>query len=295
VRLLALILLAPALSLAQSIEPRAYSNIPTGMNFLLVGYGYVEGQVGFDATVPLQDGKTRVHAIPVGYVRSLDLFGNAGNIALLLPFADMTATATLNGTAEARREVSGMADPAVRLAVNFLGAPALDAKAFAGYKQDLIVGTSLTVTAPFGQYDPSKLVNLGSNRWSMKPELGLSQALGPWTLEFATGITWFTRNDEFYNGSTRSQDPIYSMQLHVTRQLSRGTWAAFSAAHYQGGQSSINGIERNDRLAGTRLAATFAVPLGRRDSLKFSASSGVRARTGSEYDGVGVAWQHVWQ
>jgi len=295
VRLLALILLAPALSLAQSIEPRAYSNIPTGMNFLLVGYGYAEGEVGFDVTVPLEDGKTRVHAMPVGYVRSLDLFGNAGNIALLLPFADMTATATLNGTTEARREVSGLADPAVRLAVNFLGAPALDAKEFAGYKQDLIVGTSLTVTAPFGQYDPSRLVNLSSNRWSMKPELGLSQALGPWTLEFATGITWFTRNDEFYNGNTRSQEPIYSMQLHVTRQLARGTWAAFSAAHYQGGQSSINGVERNDRLDGTRLAATVAVPVGRRDSLKVSASSGVRARTGSEYDGVGVAWQHTWQ
>ena len=294
-RLLALILLAPALSLAQSIEPRAYSNIPTGMNFLLIGYGYSEGEVGFDATVPLEDGKTRVHAMPVGYVRSLDVFGNAGNIALLLPFADMTATATLNGTTEARREVSGLADPAVRLAVNFLGAPALEAKEFAGYKQDLIVGTSLTVTAPFGQYDPSRLVNLGSNRWSMKPELGLSQALGPWTLEFATGITWFTRNDEFYNGSTRSQDPIYSMQLHVTRQLARGTWAAFSAAHYQGGQSTINGAARNDGLDGTRLAATFALPLNRSNSLKFSANSGVWARTGSQFDGIGVVWQHIWQ
>src|SRR5690348_9472622 len=104
-RLLALLLLVPALAGAQSMEPRAYSNAPTGLNFLLVGYGYSEGDVGFDASSPLQDGNTKVHSLAVGYVRSLDLFGKAGSIGLLLPLADMTATASLNGTMEARREV----------------------------------------------------------------------------------------------------------------------------------------------------------------------------------------------
>jgi hypothetical protein len=294
-RVLALLLIAPALSLAQSMEPRAYSNAPTGMNFLLVGYGYTVGDVGFDATVPLENGKARIHSLPVGYVRSLDVFGRGGNIALLLPFADMTATATVGGTTQARREVTGLADPAVRLAVNFLGAPALDAQEFASYRQDLIVGTSLTVTAPLGQYDPSRLINLGSNRWSVKPELGISQSLGAWTVELAAGATWFTDNDDFYNGRTRTQEPLYSAQVHVTRQLARGMWAAVSATHYEGGRPAVDGVVRGDRLSGTRAAATFALPIGRRDSLKLSASSGLYARTGSDYDGIGLTWQHVWQ
>ena len=154
---LRIILLAPALAMAQSMDPRAYANLPVGLNFLLAGYTYVEGELGFDAASPLQDGHTRAHALPIGYVRSLDVFGKAGNIALVVPFVDLTATASLNGTTEARRDVSGLADPTLRLAVNFYGAPALRLAEYAGWRQDLIVGASLAVTAPFGQYDKDRL------------------------------------------------------------------------------------------------------------------------------------------
>jgi hypothetical protein len=289
-----LLLLAPALAAAQSMEPRAYSNAPVGLNFLLVGYSYSQGDVGFDASSPLQDGNTKVHVLPVGYVRSLDVFGKAGSIALVLPLVDLTATATLNGTTEARREVSGMGDPAVRLAVNFHGAPALSALDFGDYRQDLIVGASLTLTAPFGQYDPERLVNIGTNRWSAKPELGLSKALGPWTLELAGGVTFFTRNDEYFNGNTRSQDPLYSVQAHVIRQLGRGTWVGFSATHYEGGATTLNGAARDDRLTGSRVALTFSLPVDRRNSIKLTASSGLYARAGSDFDSLGMAWQHLW-
>jgi hypothetical protein len=293
-RLLALLLLAPALAMAQSMEPRAYSNSPTGLNFLLVGYGYSQGGLGFDASSPLQDGDTRVHSVLVGYVRSLDLFGKAGSIGVLLPVVDMTAKATLNGTMEARREVSGLGDPGLRLAWNFYGAPALSGAEFASYRQDLIIGTSVVVTAPVGQYDSARLVNIGTNRWSVKPELGVSKALGPWTAELSAGVTFFTRNDEFFNGNTRSQDPLYSTQLHVTRQFGRGMWGALSATYFEGGRTALNGEPRDDRLSGTRVAATFVLPVDRRNSIKLSASSGLYARAGSDYDGVGVTWQHLW-
>ncbi|HEY2337876.1 MAG TPA: transporter [Burkholderiales bacterium] len=291
---LGLVLLAPLLAAAQSMEPRAYSNLPVGLNFLLVGYTYSWGDVGFDASSPLQDGHSRVHAVPVGYVRSLDVFGNAGSLAVVLPLVDMTATASLNGTSEARREVSGLGDPALRLAVNFFGAPALSAAEFAAYRQDLILGASLTVTAPLGQYDPERLVNIGTNRWSLKPELGLSKGLGPWTVELAGGVTWFTRNDEYFGGNTRSQDPVDSVQAHVTRQFGRGMWGALSTTYYAGGRTTLNGTQGNDQLAGNRVAATFSFPVDRRNSIKLSASSGLYARTGSEFETVGVIWQHVW-
>jgi len=292
---LATLLLAPAVAAAQSMEPRAYSNLPLGLNVLLVGYGYSEGALGFDTSAPLQDGNARVHSLPLGYVRPLDVFGHAGSVALVLPLVDMTATASLNGTTEARREVSGLADPVLRLAFNFYGAPALSPVEFARYRQDLIVGASLVVTAPLGQYDNTRLANIGSNRWSVKPELGLSQALGPWTVELAGGATFFSRNDEFFNGNVREQDPIYSAQVHVTRDFGRGLWGAVSTTYYEGGRTTLNGAPGEDRLAGWRTALTLSLPLNWQNSIKLSASSGLYARTGSDFNSVGVAWQHIWR
>jgi hypothetical protein len=291
---LRIILLAPALAMAQSMDPRAYANLPVGLNFLLAGYTYTEGEVGFDGAAPLQDARTRVHALPVGYVRSLDVFGNAGNIALLVPLVDLTATASLNGITEARRDVRGLADPILRMAVNFYGAPALTPAEYAAWRQDLIVGASLTLTAPFGQYDKDRLVNIGTNRWSVKPELGMSQALGAWTLELAGGVTWFGDNDEFFNGNTRGQDPLYSLQAHVTRQLGRRAWGAFSATFYDGGRASINGVEQGQKLGGTRLGLTFSLPVDQRNSIRLSANGGLSPRTGSDFQGVAAIWQHVW-
>jgi hypothetical protein len=293
-RLLALLLLAPVLAAAQTMDPRAYANLPVGLNFLLAGYTYVEGEVGFDASSPLQDGRTRVHALPVGYVRSLDVLGNAGNIALVVPFVDLTATASLNGTTEARREVSGLGDPALRMAVNFYGAPALRPAQYAAWRQDLIVGASLMVTAPLGQYDKDRLVNIGTNRWSVKPELGASQALGAWTFELAGGVTWFSENDEFFNGNTREQDPLYSLQAHVTRQLGARAWGAFSLTYFDGGRTSINGVEQGEKLGGTRLGLTFSLPVDRQNAVRLSAHGGLSARTGSDFKGVAALWQHAW-
>ena len=288
-----LLLLAPALAAAQSLDPRAYSNLPVGLNFLLAGYAHSQGEIAIEG-LPLQDGRTRVHALPVGYVRSLDVFGSSGNVALLLPVVDLTATGSLDGVTEVRREVSGLADPTLRLAVNFYGAPALRPAEFAAWRQDLIVGASLALTAPLGQYDEDRLINIGSNRWSIKPELGMSQAFGQWTIELAAGVTWFTGNDEFFNGNTRSQEPIYSAQMHLTRHLGRGRWGAFSATYYDGGRNSINGVEREQKLGGTRVGLTVSLPVDRQNSIRLSAHGGLYARTGSDFKGLGAIWQHLW-
>jgi hypothetical protein len=293
-RALLLALLAPAAALAQSLEPRAYSAAPVGLNFLIAGYAYSKGEVGFDATVPLENGHMRVHALPLGYARTLDVLGNSGSLALVLPFASLSGSATLDGGGEVTRDISGMADPALRLAVNFHGAPAMSAAQFAGYRQDLIIGASVSISAPFGQYDPQRAVNLGTNRWSVKPELGLSKALGAWTAEVSAGITWFSRNDEYFQGSTREQDPIYSTQLHLVRQFGRGTWGAVSATYYEGGRTTVNGVAKNDRQAGSRFGLTFSLPVARRQSVKLFANSGLYARTGTDFDAVGLAWQYLW-
>ena len=174
---------------AQDIEPRAYSNIPVGINFLVAGYAYSEGDATFDPSVPITGGKLDIHSAILAYARSLNLWGKSGKFDITLFEAWLSGTATVLGQPRSRT-VSGLADPRFRFYVNLFGAPALSLKDFMGYKQDTIIGISLAVTAPVGQYDSQKLVNLGTNRWAFKPELGISKAFGPLTVELATGHTF---------------------------------------------------------------------------------------------------------
>ena len=190
--------------------------------------------------------------------------------------------------------MSGLGDPRLRLSVNLYGAPALTLKEFAGYRPDLIVGVSLQVSSPLGQYDDDRLVNIGTNRWSVKPELGISKTFGRLTLELAAGVSFYTANHDFFGGKTREQDPLYSVQGHVIYSLRSGIWLAVDGTYYTGGRTTIDGVEGNDLQSNTRVGLTVALPVTRRHSIKLYASTGASTRTGSDFDVVGIAWQYRW-
>jgi hypothetical protein len=174
------------------------------------------------------------------------------------------------------------------------GAPALSVKNFANYKQDLIVGVSLQVSVPLGQYDDSKLINLGSNRWSFKPELGISKAWGPWTFELAPSVTFFSNNTDFVGGNTFAQAPFYAVQGHILYTFQSGVWMALDGVYFAGGRTALNGVKSDNEQANTRAGFTLALPIDTHNSLKLSASTGITTRTGSEFSAVGVAWQYRW-
>jgi hypothetical protein len=161
------------------------------------------------------------------------------------------------------------------------------------YRQDVIVGASLQVTAPLGQYDSDKLLNVGTNRWSFKPELGVSKAWGAFILELIPAVTFFTSNDDFLSGKTLEQDPIYSLQGHLIYEFSPALWAAFDATYYAGGRTTIDG-EKGQQLENVRLGITGALSLSRHQSIKLYGSTGVYSRTDSNFWTVGIAWQYRW-
>jgi hypothetical protein len=284
----------PCTARAQSLEPRSYSNAPVGLNFVLVGAGYSKGDVATDPSLPIEDANAEVYSGFVGYARVLNMWGQAGQIGLLVPYAHVDANGLIEGLP---RSVSrnGFGDPIFRLTANLYGAPALSPEAFAAYRQDTIVGVSLLVTAPWGQYYSDKLINIGTNRWSFKPEFGVSKALGRWIVEGAAAATFFTANDAFYPGAnTREQDPLYSLQGHAVYNLSAGAWAALDATYYIGGRTTVNGVLKNDLQQNLRWGATLALPVDRRNSVKLYFSSGVFTRVGSDFTTVGMAWQYRW-
>jgi hypothetical protein len=278
---------------AQDIEPRAYSNAPIGVNFLIAGYAYTEGAVPFDASLPVKNAQLKTSNAVLAYARVLDLWGVSGKFDAIVPYTMLSGTAEVAGH-PFERNVDGFADPKFRLSVNLYGAPALTLKEFKDYEQDLIVGASLQVSVPAGQYDDSRVVNIGTNRWSFKPEIGISKAIGPWTLELQAAASFFTGNDDFFGGNRRSQAPIYSLQGHAIYGFRSGIWGSFDTTYFTGGRTTLNGVEGNDLQQNWRLGGTLAFPVDLRNSVKFYVSSGVSARTDNNYDLIGIAWQYRW-
>lgn len=291
--LVAATLLAPGRGVhAQALEPRSYVNTPVGINFLLLGYGYTEGDVGFEASSPIKDAKVHVHAGLLAYARSLDVWGLSGKVLVALPVAEASGSAKVKGQ-EMDRQVLGLADPLLRVSVNLYGAPVLSMADFPAYRQDVIVGAGLQVTAPLGQYDSSKLLNVGTNRWSFKPELGVSKAWGPLILEVIPAVTFFTNNDDFFGGKTLEQDPIYSVQGHLIYELFPALWAALNVTYYAGGRTTIDG-EKGPQPENVRLGLTAALSLSRHQSIKLYGSTGIYNRTDNDFWAVGIAWQLRW-
>jgi hypothetical protein len=278
---------------AQDLEPRAYANTPVGLNFLLAGYAYSSGGVATDPSLPLQNADLDIHSTLLAYARALDVWGKSGKFDVVLPYSWLSGSAEFAGQAQ-EREVSGFGDPRLRFSVNFYGAPALTLKEFAGYKQGLIMGASLQVSVPLGQYDTDRLVNIGTNRWFFKPELGLSKAWGPLTLELAAGVTLYTDNRDFLDGKTRVQAPIYAVQGHVIYSLPHGIWVGVDGTYYTGGRTTVDGVEGDDVQKNSRLGVTIALPVGRHHSVKLYASTGASTRTGGDFDTLGIIWQYRW-
>jgi hypothetical protein len=278
---------------AQAIEPRAYSPAPVGLNFVIAGWAWTEGGLAFDTSVPIEDAQLNTTGPVVAYARTLDLFGRSGKFDAIVPAARVEGSAIYRGE-PIRREVEGFADPLLRLSVSLLGAPAMSPAEFRSYRQDLIVGASLQVSVPVGQYDPTRLVNLGSNRWWVKPEVGVSKAFGRWTLEGHGAVTLFSTNDDFFGGNRRAQKPMYSAQGHLVYSFRNGAWGSLDATYFTGGRTTLNDLLQNDLQKNWRLGATLALPVNPRNSVKFYASRGVSARTGNNFDLLGVAWQHRW-
>ncbi|MCM3903592.1 MAG: transporter [Pyrinomonadaceae bacterium] len=277
---------------SQEMEARAYSVSPVGTNIVLLSYGRATGDLNFDPSLPITDGKATINSASAGYVRSINFFGRSANVGMILPYAWGNLQGNVAGQFQAVRR-SGLRDPMVRFAVNLHGARAMDLKEFITYRQKTNIGASIIVAAPLGQYDPAKAVNLSANRWGFKPEVGISRAVRRMYLDVYGSAWLFTANHNF-QGRTRKQDPIVGAQFHLSYVFNDKMWAAFDGTVYTGGRTVINGVRGNDLQRNSRIGGTFSYKLDRRQSLKFVYSKGVITTIGGDFQSVTFGYQYLW-
>jgi hypothetical protein len=263
------------------------------MNVAAIGYAFSSGNVLVDASLPVEDVTAEVHTVGLGYVRTLSVLGLSAKLDAQMPISRGSFKGQVNGE-QRERSPSGLADPRIRLAINLLGAPALSLPDFAKYRQRTILGANLQVVMPLGQYDPDRLINLGSNRWSLRTEVGVGQALRRWTFELAGGAWFFTENADFFGGSSLTQEPLYYVKGNVIYVFRRGLWLSISAGHAEGGETQVNGVARNDLQSNHRVAASLALPMRRATTLKITYTNGLSTRLGADFNSIGASVQYTW-
>ena len=266
---------------AQEIEARAYSNAPIGINFITGGIAQAKS------------GSYTLTTEAINLTRIIDVFGQSGRISLLLPYAQLSGTSTL-GPQNINASAEGLSDPVIKISANLYGAPALSLEEFKNYRQELIIGTSLAASIPWGKYNSEQMLNVGANRSLIQPALGASQAIGPWRLELAGMATIYTSNTSFLGSNTLSQNPLYSSEAHVIYYFPNMAYISADAIYFTGGQKFVNGAVIAGSQENWRFGSTMSYPINKHNSIRLTGSKGVYSNTNTDYTALGLSWQYRW-
>jgi len=282
---------------AQDLAPRAYVITAVHSNAITITWGFYDGGLNFNGTIPVSNA-TGTYYVPIfTYYHALNFFGRSANITASLPYAVGTFQGNVVGQPRSIYR-SGLLDSTFRFSVNLMGGPAMQRKEFAKWKQKRLLGLSLKVVAPTGQYSGAKLINWGGNRWAFKPELGYSERWGHWVLDGYAGAWLYTTNPAFYNGPVtkpQSEAPVGSLEGHLSYDVKPRLWLSLDANFWWGGITSLSGI-RNlaTKQTSSRIGGTVSFPISKHQSIKVSYSDGTYIHFGGNYQNISVAWQYSW-
>lgn len=288
-----LILAIQVNSYSQELEPRAYSNLPAKANFTAINYTYTTGNIISDPASPIKDLELNTNNIIAGYLRTFSLFGRLSRVQVLLPYTFLSGTAKLGGK-DTSGTRSGLSDSRIRFGINIIGSPALSLKDFVKYEEEFVFGASLVISVPTGQYFPEKLINLGTNRWGIKPELGISRKFSNVYVELYTGFWFFTANNEYLSTKKLTSDPLYTIQMHFNYVFDNKMWIGVNGAYAYGGQAKVDGVNSGLKQDNYRLGLTYSTPLSRQLSVKFQYHTGAIVTGGSDFDFYGATVQYFW-
>jgi hypothetical protein len=293
-----LVLGLPFLCLAQELEPRRWSHLPIGTNFVGGGYSYTEADISSDPVLQIENVKMEMHTWAFKYIRTFELFQKSARISFTQGIQEGRWTGLVGGVPKSIKR-SGLSDSLLRFAINLYGAAPLEGKEFAAYRAkvdvETVVGAALVVQLPTGDYMDDKLINLGTNRFTFRPQLGVVHNRGKWSMEL-TGEVWlYTNNDDFFNGNKLEQDPFYTLQTHLVYTFRPGLWAAAGAGYGYGGESTVNGVEKNDRRGNLAWALSLGYSITRQFGVKVAyLDTRTQESVGQDAETIAVAFSIFW-
>ena len=281
---------------AQELTPRTYWPAPKGTKVAVVGYSYAYGDVFFDPSIPLYGVDSRINVGVLAYLQTIGLWRRTTNFLVELPYSWGTTEGILVED-PARRDFSGLGDLGVTLTVNLLGAPSLTPEDFQKLRANPhpILGASLKVVAPTGNYDPERLINVGANRWAVRAQLGTIIPLRPkWLLELAAGAWFYSDDDDFLPGK-REQAPVFAAQANLVKRFRPGFWASLDLTLFTGGRQTIGGDRLGDVQRNLKIGGTVVVPFRGRHAIKLGYANGAVTNFGTDFNQFLVSYQMLFR
>lgn len=295
--LASLVVLAPCLA-AQDVEPRTLLPAPVGTNAVGAAFSGSFGDVLLDKTLPVEDLDGTILGLAPSYTRYFNTFGVTTRLTATVPLVtgswDAAVQADPTTPVDATVDRTGFGDAVLNTTVFLVGAPAMTPQEFRDYRARTVVGFNLRVKVPIGQYDPSKLINLGSNRWQVAPALALSQWIGNLSLEAYAAAWLFSDNDALLGDNVLSQAALYAFQFNVGYNFKRNLWLTAGVRHTGGGRTTLNGVERDDPTENTRLGIVLGLPIAGRHTLKLAGTTGLRSTAGNDFNTLVAQWVYIW-
>lgn len=278
---------------AQDMEPRRWSHLPVGTNIAGAGYVFTSGELNIDPALRIENAQVEMHTIMGSYNRYFAVGDMTGRLDVQVPYQRGTWDGLLNGTPTTVRR-DGLADPRIRVSMNFYGAPALEPEEFMDYiknnEERTIAGVACAVRVPLGEYNDDKLINLGEHRYSFQPQIGVVHMIGPWSFEATASLFAYTENHNFFGGHKLDQDPLYAIQVHVVRTF-QGWWLSAGSAYGRGGRTSIDGVEDDDIRSNLLYGVSGGLSLAANQSLNLMyIRQDALSKVGGDFHNVIVTW-----
>ena len=279
---------------SQELTPRLFWPAPKGTKVLVTGYSYSAGDLFFDASIPIEAAESKINSAVLAYTQTLDLLGRTANILVALPYAKGTAQGLLDGV-PGERDFSAFGDFSMTLNVNLRGAPSMITEEFLAFRADPqpLIGASIKVIAPTGEYYSDRLVNVGANRWTTRFKLGSVYPLKQKLLLELSASAWLFGDDKDFVTGRKEQNPIYSAEANLIKRIRPGLWASLDVTYYYGGRQTIAGKPLKNTQSNVKLGGTLVVPFLRRHAIKIGYANGVITRFGEDFDQFLLSYQAV--
>ena len=284
----------PCAAHGQFTDPRTYANTPVGVNQVELDYAHATADDSIDPSLVIGGAHLEVNEATVTYSRTFGIMGRSSWIQASLPFAYVSGSIAGTGLSGS---AAGTGDASLQLTTLLLGGPALSVTDFGKYVPTTTVGMSLTVSGPSGQYDPNRVLNLGSDRWSFKPEIAISHPFGPeqkWVLDGYFYTYFFTDNTEYHGKEILRQEPLRGFEVHISYNITPDLWTSLDANYAFRGTTFVDGVDQNDAQKNLSLGTETNWNINSRNTIAFSFAKSVVHVNAPIFTEMALKYFHSW-